>query len=136
LHDLYTRCHFSDVAVHLSATALLLLAVFGTLMHLLHRMERRDLRLAHVPGTIASAVSIGAQTNLGELLAGRQRTEDISSALRDKKFRIDVNTMQVVMEGEPGYENAATPGERRKSIFAMLQGQRKSTKPQPTSLVS
>jgi len=107
------------------ATALLLLAVFGAVVQLFHRSERRSLYLAHEPGTIASAVSIGAQTNVGNLLAGRQRTEDIISALQDKKFGIDARSMKVVMEGEEGYEAAASP---RRSIFTTLQGQRRLSK--------
>jgi hypothetical protein len=107
---------------------MLLLAFFGTIVHLFHRSDRRDLRLRHEPGTIASAVSIGAQTGMGNLLAGVQRSKDISELLQDKKFRIDSHTMKIVMEGEVGYEYAASPVERRKSIFAALQGQRRSSR--------
>jgi hypothetical protein len=118
--------------------------VSGTIIHIFHRVERQDLNLAHQPGTIASAVSIGAQTNAGKLLAGRQRPEDIDSVLRNKKFRIDTDTMKIVMEGEDGYEYAASPhdAERRRSIFAALQGQRRSSRrfsrppPIPSSPVS
>ncbi|KAF9444645.1 hypothetical protein P691DRAFT_836023 [Macrolepiota fuliginosa MF-IS2] len=118
------RVWLSDTAVHLLTTAMLLLAVFGTLIQLFHRHDRRQLHLQHEPGTIASAVSIGAQTGMGELLAGRQRTEEIDDILRDKKFRIDPRTMKIIMEGEDGYEIAQSPMDRRKSIFAALQGTR------------
>lgn len=64
-------------------------------------------------------MSIGAATEFGDLLAGRQRTEDIIQALRDKRFRIDPLTNQIVMEGEEGYDQAATPDPRR-SIFDIL----------------
>jgi hypothetical protein len=117
--------YHSDIAVHLLTTAMLLLAVFATLIQLFHRYDRRQLHLKHEPGTIASAVSIGAQTGMGELLAGRQREEDIDLILRGKRFRIDPRTMKIVMEGEDGYEVAASPMDRRRSIFAALQ----STKP-------
>lgn len=104
---------------------MLLLAVFATLIQLFHRHDRRQLRLKHEPGTIASAVSIGAQTGMGELLAGRQQAEEIDNILRGKRFRIDPRTMKIVMEGEDGYEVAQSPMERRKSIFAALQGSRR-----------
>jgi hypothetical protein len=131
-HGLRAMIHaISDTAVHLLVAAMLLLAVSGTFIHVFHYVEREDLYLAHEPGTIASAVSIGAQTNVGNLLAGRQRTEDIVSALHDKKFGIDVRTMKVVMEGEEGYEDATSPAVRRGSIFAALQGQRRSSKRSP-----
>ena len=87
------RC--SDVAVHLCAAALFILAFFGTIVHILHRADRHDLRLGHAPGTIASAVSIGAQTNVGEMLSGRQNEEEIDLALRDKRFKIDPRTNKV-----------------------------------------
>lgn len=103
---------------------MLLLALIGTLIQLLHRYDRRQLRLKHEPGTIASAVSIGAQTGMGELLAGRQREEDMTHILRGKRFRIDPKSMKIIMEGEDGYEIAASPALRRKSIFAALQATR------------
>lgn len=116
----------SDTAVHLLAVGMFILAIFGTIVQLFHRADRRDLRLKHEPGTIASAVSIGGQTGIGELLAGRQRAKDIHDVLQDKKFRINPRTMRIVMEGEDEYEQAASPIERRKSIFAALQNQRSS----------
>lgn len=122
------RVWLSDTAVHLLAAAMLLLAFFGTLVHLFHRADRRRLCLRHEPGTIASAVSIGAQTGMGNLLAGRQDQKDITQALQNKKFRIDPQTMKIIMEGEEGYEFAASPTEGRKSIFAALQGQRRLSK--------
>jgi len=105
---------------------MLLLAFFGTIVHLFHRSDRRRLRLGLAPGTIASAVAVGAQTGMGDLLAGRQDTKYVSEALHNKKFRIDPQTMKIIMEGEEGYEYAASPvrTSKRKSIFAALQGQR------------
>ncbi|KII91113.1 hypothetical protein PLICRDRAFT_155954 [Plicaturopsis crispa FD-325 SS-3] len=114
------RLWLSDVAVHLLVTAMLMLAFFGTILHLFHRTDRRDLVLNHQPGTIASAVSIGAQTNIGNILAGRQTTEDIIQALRDKKFRIDPHTMKIIMEGEEGYETAASPDPKRATFLGLL----------------
>ncbi|EIN09184.1 hypothetical protein PUNSTDRAFT_67477 [Punctularia strigosozonata HHB-11173 SS5] len=111
------RLFLSDVAVHLLAAALFILAIFSTSLQFLHRGEREELRLAHKPGTIASAMSIGGRSTVGELLDGRQREEDIVQALRDKRFRIDPRTMKIVMQGEEGYESASTP---RKSVFESL----------------
>jgi hypothetical protein len=101
------------------------LAFCATIIHVFHRAERRNLRLRHEPGTIASAVSIGAQTGIGNLLAGRQDEKEMSHVMRDKRFRIDPQSMKIIMEGEEGYEYAASPMNRR-SIFAALQGQRSS----------
>ncbi|KAN0127235.1 Protein of unknown function (DUF3433) domain containing protein [Lactarius tabidus] len=112
-----TRLFLSDVAVHLLSVGMLLLSVFGTIMHLLHRRDRRGLRLLHQPGTLASAASFTAQTPMAELLDGRQRPEDINHALRNLRFRMDPHSMKIVTEGEPGFEEAQSPPVWRKSFF-------------------
>ena len=65
---------------------MLILAVFGTIMQLAHRRARRNLRLAHPPGTIASAVSIGSQSEVGDVLFGKQKKGDMKAALKGKRF--------------------------------------------------
>ena len=110
--------YYSDVAVHLLAVGMLLLSMFGTIMHLLHRHDRRGLRLLHAPGTLASAAAFTAQTPMAELLDGRQRPEDINQALRNLRFRIDPLSMKIVTEGEPGFEEAQSPPVWRRSFFS------------------
>ncbi|KDQ58417.1 hypothetical protein JAAARDRAFT_57348 [Jaapia argillacea MUCL 33604] len=89
------------ISVHLLAAAMIILACFGVIVQILHRHERQYLKLGHEPGTIASAVAIGAKTNLGSLLSGRLGTEDIIQALRDKRFRIDPASMKIMTEDDP-----------------------------------
>ncbi|EKM56549.1 uncharacterized protein PHACADRAFT_172233 [Phanerochaete carnosa HHB-10118-sp] len=93
------RLFLSPVATHLLAAALFVLAAVGTLLQLWHRRERRALHLSHAPGTIALAVSLGGQTDVGSVLAGRQGDEEVKA-----------RTMKIVMEGEEGYDQAVTPG--------------------------
>lgn len=100
---------FSDIAVHIEVAALLIVAVAGAFVHILHRHSRQQLHFRHEPGTIASAVSIGADTNLAHLLNGRQDQSDLVRALSNKKFRINPRTMKIVMQGEQGYEHAVSP---------------------------
>lgn len=104
-----TRLFLSDVAVHLLSVGMLMLSVFGTIMHLLHRHDRRGLRLLHQPGTLASAAAFTSQTPMAELLDGRHRPEEIDQALRNLRFRIDPLRMKIVTEGEPGFEEAQSP---------------------------
>ncbi|KAF5349143.1 hypothetical protein D9756_009317 [Leucocoprinus leucothites] len=118
------RVWLGEVAVHLLAAIMLLLALFATLIQLFHRRDRRHLRLKHEPGTIASAVSIGAQTEMGDLLAGRQRAEEMDNILRGKRFRIEPRTMKIIMEDEEGYDISANPMDRRRSIIAALRNER------------
>jgi hypothetical protein len=55
---------------------------------------------------------------MGELLAGKQDWNDIQEVLQNRKFRIDPVSMRIIMEGEDGYEWAASP--KRKSVFEGL----------------
>ncbi|KAF9442402.1 hypothetical protein P691DRAFT_765259 [Macrolepiota fuliginosa MF-IS2] len=81
----WKRVWLNDIAVHFLAAEMMLLGVFATLVQLFHRYGRCKLRLKHEPGTIASAVSIAAQTGIGGSLRGRRRVEGISRILRDKR---------------------------------------------------
>jgi hypothetical protein len=120
------RLFLSNIATHLLTAAMLILAVCAAIIQFFHYFERSNLRLQHEPGTIASAVSFGAQTGMGELLAGRQDQKEMKQALGNRKFRIDTETMKIVMEGEDGYEWASSPIDRRKSVFGALQSRRSS----------
>lgn len=111
------RLFLSDVATHLLSVGMLLLSLFGTIMHLLHRHDRRGLRLLHAPGTLASAASFTAQTPMAELLDGRQRPEEINQALQNLRFRMDPLRMKIVTDGEPGLEEVQSPTGWRRSFF-------------------
>jgi hypothetical protein len=102
------------------------LALCATVIHIFHRYERQDLNLLHQPGTIASAVSIGAATEMGQLLAQQRNTEEIHHALQDKRFRIDPYNMKILMDGEEGYQAVGSPMDRRRSVFGAMQGKRSS----------
>ncbi|KAI0689567.1 hypothetical protein BC835DRAFT_1418450 [Cytidiella melzeri] len=106
---IHKRLFLSNVAVHLLCSAMFVLAIFGTILHIWHRHDSSILRLTHAPGTIASAVSLGGKTGLGEVLAGRLRQEDMLEVLQHKRFRIDTRTMKIIMDGEEGYEDATSP---------------------------
>jgi uncharacterized membrane protein len=99
---------FSDVAVHLLAVILIVIGVAGMFAQIFHRRSRQQLRLQHIPGTIASAISFRAGHNLVQMLTN----EKDDNALRDALFRIDPRTMQILMEGDEGYE-AVNPNPRQ-----------------------
>jgi hypothetical protein len=92
--------HVSDAAVHFLSVGMLLLALFGTISQLVHRHERRGLRLLHKPGTLASAAALIGQTRSAELLDGLQRPDEMNEALQDRRFRIDPNRLKIVTEDE------------------------------------
>lgn len=88
----------------------------------MYRPVSTSLRLRYEPGTIAAAVSMAGGTALGSVLAGVQREEDFSSRLQDKRFRLNPKTMQIIMEGERGYDEALAPPPRPVSMFAKMSG--------------
>ncbi|KAJ6599302.1 hypothetical protein DFH09DRAFT_1130691 [Mycena vulgaris] len=120
------RLWMSSTAVHVLTVLFVVLAICASFVHIAHRYQRQDLNLLHQPGTIASAVSIGAQTGMGQLLARQRNAEDIHNALQDKRFRIDPYSMKIMMDGEEGYETVGSPMDRRRSVFATMQGKRSS----------
>jgi hypothetical protein len=114
----------SAVATHLLVVDLAVLFFLGLAVYILHHPVRASLRLRYEPGTIASAVSMAGGTALGSVLAGVQREEEFSSRLQDKRFRLNPNTMKIIMEGEAGYDESPSPGPRPVSMFAkMTEGQ-------------
>lgn len=120
------RVFLSAVSTHFLAAGLFILAIGGCLVQCVHRERRRRLRLHHQPGTIASAVSIGAQTGMADLLAGRNDSREMRQVLQDKKFRIDPSRMQIVMSGEEGYDKDDYDkfDDQRMSVFSAFQGNR------------
>jgi hypothetical protein len=119
ISNFQSRLWLNAVAVHIGAAALIVVALMGGCIQIAHAYSRRNLRLHHRPGTIASAVTIGAQTSLANILHGQQEEKDIMQALRDKKFRIDPRTMKILTLGERGYEQAVTPN--RPGFFQSLK---------------
>jgi len=125
LRTFQLRLWMSSLAVHLLAAAFFLLAIAASVIHVFHRWERRNLYLQHQPGTIASAVSIGAETGMGHLVAKQHDEAGIKQALADKRFRIDPSTNKIVMIGEETY-GSGTPTDQRFSVFEAIQGRRAS----------
>ena len=84
---------------------MIVVAVAGMFVQIFHRRSRQQLRLQHIPGTIASAISFAAGSNLIQLL----NNERDFNALADRRLRIDPRTMQILLEGDDGYEEADKP---------------------------
>ena len=67
------RSSIVPAMIHLLTATMLILAFCANIVHFFHQYDRRPLHFDHEPGTIASVVSIGARTGVGEVLAGRQK---------------------------------------------------------------
>jgi hypothetical protein len=87
---------------------MILLALLGTTLQLVHRRQRRGLRFLHMPGTLASAAALTAQTHTATLLDGQQRPDEMNEALQNYRFRIDPNQMKIVTEDQPGHESRSS----------------------------
>lgn len=115
VNALVLRLFLSPFAVHILAVALLILAISGTYVNVNHTLERRDLLLTHVPGTIASAVALGSRTRIGDILADPHQladSADMEARLHEMRFMMNPVTLKIVTEGEPEY--------------AVLRGQKKA----------
>jgi len=110
------RLWLSDVVVHMQAFVLLLIACLGTLVQVFHSYSRQKLRLQHIPGTIASSISISAETSVARLLDGKQE-EDFEETLHNRTFSMDAGTMKIEMQSGV-YQG---PISTRRSAFALEQ---------------
>jgi hypothetical protein len=79
---------------------------------------RRKLRIAYEPGTIASAVHIGGETDLSKLLNGPPG--DLEEILRGRTFGYDSKRMKIFMDGE--WIEETTKGEASRGAAAGALG--------------
>jgi hypothetical protein len=67
-------------------------------LHYLHFKQRRDIYLAHPPGTIASNVALTAHSGFGELLLPYDNQEALAKALEPFRFCLDRRTGAIVVD--------------------------------------
>ncbi|KAH9031725.1 hypothetical protein EDB84DRAFT_1492177 [Lactarius hengduanensis] len=98
LTQLVPRLYVEPVAAHALATICLLTAAVVSFLHFWHFLERRDIYLAHPPGSIGSAVALTSHLGLGELLTPYGNTATFSRALAPHRFRLDRRTGAIVFD--------------------------------------
>ena len=84
-------CHFLSSICILTAAVLLVL-------HFMHRRRRRNIRLAHSPGTICSAVALTWHSGFGELLMPYENEAQFSRKLASLRFCLDRLTGAIVLD--------------------------------------
>lgn len=67
-------------------------------LHYLHFRQRREIYLAHPPGTIASSLALTAHSGFGELLLPYDDEEALARALDSFRFRLDRRTGAIVVD--------------------------------------
>jgi hypothetical protein len=94
-------CQLRDcraLAAHALAAICLLAANILFFLHLWHFRERRDINLAHPPGSIASAVALTSHSGFGELLMPYDNLSTLKSALAPFRFGLDRRTGAIVVD--------------------------------------
>ena len=84
-------CHFLSSICIVTAVALLVL-------HSIHHRQRRNIRLAHSPGTICSAVALSWHSGFGELLMPYDNEAQFSRKLAPLRFSLDPRTGAIVVD--------------------------------------
>ena len=82
-------CHFLSSICILTAVVLLVL-------HFMHHRRRRDIRLAHSPGTICSAVALTWHSSFGKTLMPYDNEAQFSRKLASLRFCLDPGTGAIV----------------------------------------
>ncbi|KAH9974846.1 hypothetical protein BJV77DRAFT_637007 [Russula vinacea] len=92
LTQLVSRLYVESVAAHILASICIGVACVVLVLHYMHFRERRDIHLAHCPGSIGSALALTAHSGFGELLLPYDNAEEFSRALASFRFCLDRRT--------------------------------------------
>ncbi|KAH9923793.1 hypothetical protein B0H21DRAFT_153867 [Amylocystis lapponica] len=99
------RLVIEPIPTHGLASLLLVIAVTGMIVHILHRMHRRDLYLTMPPGSIAASLALAYHSGIGEILVPYDTEEDMLHKLRGLHFGLDRRTGAVVAEEREDYDS-------------------------------
>ena len=86
------------VPAHILATICMLTGAVVLTLHFVHFRQRRDIYLAHPPGSIASAVALTSHSGFGELVMPYENQAAISRALAPLRFCLDGRTGAIVVD--------------------------------------
>ena len=67
-------------------------------LHYMHFRQRRDVYLAHPPGTIASSIALAAHSGFGELMLPYDNQAALGRALEPFRFCLDRRTGAIVVD--------------------------------------
>jgi len=108
LTRLVPRLYVEPLAAHVLATICISVAGAMFILHLLHFRQRRNIYLAHQPGSIGSAVALTSHSGFGQLLKPYNNTEEFSRALASLRFCLDGRTGAIIVDDSAiGYAGEA-----------------------------
>ena len=94
-------------------------------LHYLHFRQRRDIYLAHPPGSIASSVSLTAHSGFGELLLPYDNEEALARALEPLRFCLDRRTGAIIVDDStvPYAGEMPAPPARDETMMTLIKRQ-------------
>jgi len=131
LTRLVPRLYIEPLAAHLLATLCITVAAAVFILHFLHFRQRRGIYLAHLPGSIGSAVALTSHSGFGQLLMPYDNEAEFSRALASLRFCLDKRTGAIVVDdssigfaGEAEMRPATPPGGIKDETMMTLMGGR------------
>ncbi|KIJ35111.1 hypothetical protein M422DRAFT_34811 [Sphaerobolus stellatus SS14] len=94
------RLFMVDVTVHILVVVLIFFAILGSYIHIQHRKLRDRVILPLQPGTLASAAAFTARSNVSDLLDAKFDDKQLQEVLRHKRFKMDRETGQIVLDAD------------------------------------
>lgn len=68
---------------------LLIMAIIGISITIMHHRASRDLVLTSEPGTLAAAIALAGMSDLAQILDGKDTYDDMRAMLADLHFALD-----------------------------------------------
>jgi len=100
-------------------------------LHFMHFKQRRDIYLAHPPGSIASNVALTAHSGFGELLLPYDDQAALARALEPYRFCLDRRTGAIVVDDSSfAYAGDLPTGGLARDETMMTLIKRKDTPPE------
>lgn len=118
----FYRAFNRKLSGHALAATLVLIALAGLAVQILHSRARRELYLTSFPGTIASIVSLTSRSGFGDLLVPYDTDTTLKKKLEGIRFRLDKRTGAVLADDD--IESAEFVDGSRDAAMMSLLGQR------------
>lgn len=93
---------YSALPTYILSPLVIIIGIFGSAVHYMHRRARRKLWLTSPPGSIAAIVSLTSRSGFGELLLPYDDERRMQDNLAGLTFRLDRRTGAIVAEEDFG----------------------------------
>ncbi|KAI0274072.1 hypothetical protein BGY98DRAFT_921139 [Russula aff. rugulosa BPL654] len=108
LTQLSPRLFVEPITAHFLSALCVGISSVVLVLHFMHFKQRRDVYLAHPPGTIASSLALTAHSGFGELLLPYDNQAALAHALQSFRFCLDRRTGAIILD-ETSFAFAGEP---------------------------